>query len=266
MTEASYQIQSQKQKDYYNQTAKHYDQWHVDTGSAAVVDAWNFSNLKKFLGKNKIDTCLDIACGTGRLSNNLLQIAREVYGVDQSQAVLDIAQAKYPQLKLACAEVVDLPYADNFFDLVLINGSLHHFFAVKKTLTEAKRVLKPGGYFVLLGEPSSLYHKIYNPFFYIWLVDRAINKIFSLVKKSPASSEIEPEAEAYHPPQLKQQFLDSGFIVRQFYTYDFFPRHESRICLKIYRWYLPYEHKILAKICPFLGSAIQIFAQKPKNA
>ncbi len=263
MSEESYRLQSQKQKDYYNQTAKNYDQWHVNTGSAAVVDAWNFSNLKKFLGNKKIDRCLDIACGTGRLSNNLLQISHEVYGVDQSQAVLEIAKTKYPQLKLVCAEVVKLPYEDNFFDLVLINGSLHHFFAVKETLTEAKRVLKPGGYFVLLGEPSSLYHKFYNPFFYLWLLDRLVTKIFSLAKKN---EEIEPEAESYYPPQLKQQFLDSGFIVHQFYTYDFLPRHEAKISLKIYRWYLPIEHKVLAKICPFWGAAIQIFAQKPKEA
>ncbi|PIR06257.1 MAG: hypothetical protein COV55_04440 [Candidatus Komeilibacteria bacterium CG11_big_fil_rev_8_21_14_0_20_36_20] len=265
MKKNTYAIKSQEQKDFYNQTAQQYNQWHVQKASAQIVDAWNFDNLKKFLRNNhKITRCLDLGCGTGRLSNKLLKIADEVYGIDQSIEVLKIAQKKYPHLKLTCGEVVNLTYQDNFFDLVIINGSLHHFFAVEKTLTEAQRVLKKGGYFVLLGEPNANYLKFFNPFFYLWIINRLIFKFFNLFKekKEIDSRLIEPAAEKYNPSQLKKQIINSGFGIKKFYTYDYFHRSENRLLLKFYHSYLNFEHKFIAPIFKNMGSAIQCFAIK----
>jgi len=258
-----YSIHSKNQRDYYNKTAQYYDSWHVEIDSAKIVDAWNFKNLSNFLGNKKVERSLELGCGTGRLANNLFSISREVYGVDQSSEVLAIAQRKYPQLKLTCAEVIKLPYQSDFFDLVLINGSLHHFFAVEKTLAEAYRVLKPGGVFVLLGEPSKQFMKFYNPFFYFWLADRVIAKFISFFKKPITNSQlIEPEAEAYKPAKLKKQLLAAGFDVKLFYTYDYFHRTENKFLLKFYSCYLDWENRVLAKIFKNLGMAIQVMARK----
>lgn len=263
MTLGDYSTHSQRQKDYYNQTAQHYDTWHVDVGSAKIVDAWNFHNLRQFLRNKGLNRALELGCGTGRLANNLLGLFKEVYGVDQSSEVLAIAQNKYPQLKLNCAEVVNLPYEDNFFDLVIVNGSLHHFFAVQKTLSEAYRVLKPNGAFVLLGEPNGQFMKLYNPFFYIWLIDRVAAKLIALFKKSDINSQIiEPEAEVYRPARLKQQLVAARFEVKLFYTYDYFHRTENKFLLKFYKTYLDWENKTIAKIFKNLGMAIQVMAIK----
>lgn len=255
----NYSVKSKEQKDYYNKTAEKYDQWHVEPNSAKVVDTWNFNNLKKFLKGRKIERCLDLGCGTGRLSNELLEISKEVYGVDQSNEVLKIAKQKYPQLKLSCAEVIKLPYQDNYFDMVIINGSLHHFFAVKETLKESYRVLKPNGVFILLGEPNKQFMKLYNPFFYIWIIDRLLIKLFS---KSIAEELIEPDAEKYIPKVLKKQITKTGFDLKQYYTYDYFSRWENEKWLSKYAKYLEWEHKYLAKLFKNLGMAIQCFAIK----
>src|SRR3989344_4116665 len=100
MTTDLYSQKSEVQKQYYNKTAKQYDDWHINPPSAKVVDAWNFSNLKKFLKDKHIGKSLELGCGTGRLANSLFQISDEVYGVDLSEAVLKIAKEKYPNLKL----------------------------------------------------------------------------------------------------------------------------------------------------------------------
>ena len=246
---------TQEQKEYYNKTAKEYDKWHIETKSAKIIDAWNFANLKKFVANNKIHKTLDLGCGTGRLSNSLLQISDQVYGVDVSTEVLKIAKKKYPKLKLSQAEVTDLPYQDNYFDLLIINGALHHFFAVEETLKEAYRVLKSGGLFVLLGEPNKNYLKFYNPFFYLWALSRIFIKIADLFKaKQNIPDELmEPEAESYSPSRLKQQITQAGFEVKSFYTYDYFHRFAN---------ILSFEHKIIAKIFKHLGAAIQSFAIK----
>lgn len=261
----TYKQKSREQKEYYNRTADSYDEWHVNPPSAKVVDDWNFKNLRKFLGANKIKRALELGSGTGRLANNLLKIAEEVYGVDQSAEVLKIAQEKYPKLKLTCAEVIDLPYKDNYFDLVIINGSLHHFFAVKATFAEAHRVLKPGGAFVLLGEPNSHFMKLYNPFFYLWIMDRFANKVFSqFSRKNLPSEPIEPDAESYVPEQLKQQLIEANFDVKRFYTYDYISRSDNKLWLKYYQAYLNFENKNMAVIFPGFGMAIQAFAIKKK--
>ena len=257
-----YSQKSKIQKDYYNQTAEKYDQWHIDPPSAKVIDAWNFTNLKKFLGKKTINKSLELGCGTGRLANSLFQISDEVYGVDLSKEVLKIAQQKYPKLKLECSEVVNLPYQDNYFDMVIINGSLHHFFAVEKTFKEAYRVLKTGGVFVLLGEPNSEFFKAYNPFFYAWLINRVLAKIFSLFFKTTPNEDIEPDAESYKPWILKKQLSAAGFEVKRFYTYDYFHRTENKFFLKFYKAYLNFENKTISKIFPYLGLAIQAFSIK----
>jgi len=263
MTKDLYSQKSEIQKEYYNKTAKQYDNWHINPPSAKIVDAWNFRNLQKFLKNKHINKSLELGCGTGRLANSLFQIADEVYGVDLSQAVLKIAQEKYPKLKLQCSEVVSLPYPDNYFDLVIINGSLHHFFAVEKTLEEAHRVLKKGGAFVLLGEPSSQFLHPSNPFFYFWAVNRILNKFFTIFFKGLANNElIEPEAESYKPWILKKQLTQAGFKVEDFYTYDYFVRSNNKFLLKFYKTYLDFEHKIISKIFPYLGLAIQAMTIK----
>lgn len=265
-----YQAKSEVQKEYYDSTAKDYDRWHIETASAKVVDQWNFKNLNRFLQKsslldkeNKLKKSLELGCGTGRMANSLFKVSQEVYGIDLSEAVLKIAKQKYPALNLTKGEVIDLPYPENYFDMVIINGSLHHFFAVEKTFKEAHRVLKPGGVFVLLGEPSSQFIKFYNPFFYTWLINRVFNKFWHLLKNNQEPTElIEPDAESYKPWKLKKQLKQAGFVVDSFYTYDYFVRSNNKFLLKFYFKYLDLENKTLAKIFPYLGLAIQSFAIK----
>lgn len=260
----NYQEKKQIQQDYYNSTAEKYDAWHTETESAKIVDQWNFENLQKFLNHEKVNTCLDIACGTGRLSAKLLQVADQVYGVDLSEEVLKIAKNKYPQINFSLGESVNLPYEDNFFDLVVINGSLHHFFATEKTFAEAFRVLKSNSKFVVLGEPNKNYGALWNPFFYLWFLFRFFTRILNIfVKQKTVQTElIEPEAESFIPAELKAILLKTGFEIQVFYTYDYAPRNESKLFLHNYAAYLAWERKFLSKIWPNLGSAIQFLAIK----
>lgn len=261
---AEYQENLAVQREYYDRTAKNYDEWHIEPGSSQIVDQWNFNNLKKYLGNKKINRILDLGCGTGRLSRRLLTISPEVYGVDASKEVLKIAREKNPELKLAFAEAIDLPYEDEFFDLVIINGSLHHFFAMEQTFKEVSRVLASGGVFAILGEPNSNFGKWWNPFKYKFLAYRFLFYIFNLfrTKKMSASEPIEPDAESFTIHQFKKSLSQLEFTDLQIYTYDYLPRMESRWWLKLYSGYLQLEHRSLTKALPGLGSAIQCFARK----
>ena len=57
------------------------------------------------------------------------------------------------RLTRARAEMEDLPLEDAQFDLVVANGSLHYAGRIRDAVSEAHRVLRPGGVFLVLDSP-----------------------------------------------------------------------------------------------------------------
>lgn len=109
---------------------------------------------------------LDMGCGTGMLT---LLIKRahpdaNVYGLDVDAQVLAIAQGKAKQMGtgivLQQGSAVALPYPDGSFDRAFASLMLHHLTREEKrqALTEAFRVLKPGGelHIADFGKPHDL--------------------------------------------------------------------------------------------------------------
>jgi len=55
---------------------------------------------------------------------------------------------------LVAGDFHDLPFADGFFDFVFVSAAIHHTSRPKTVVEEAMRVLRNGGYFYCLREPS----------------------------------------------------------------------------------------------------------------
>lgn len=90
--------------------------------------------------------CMDGGCGHGTFSYQLLKHgAKEVTGVDLHETLKAGAFESYPNMKFVRASLLDLPFADNTFDLIVSNGVLHHTADPEKCMKEYVRVLKPGG-------------------------------------------------------------------------------------------------------------------------
>lgn len=107
------------------------------------------NNLKK---KNNLKI-LDAGCGTGRNIEYLSKYGT-VYGVDFSEDALDFCKKKGLN-NFNLGKIEDLPYKDNYFDLVTCFGVLYHQ-GIKddlKAVKELSRVCKPRGY-VLITTPA----------------------------------------------------------------------------------------------------------------
>lgn len=105
---------------------------------------------------------LDLGGGTGELANFLPQNL-EVTIADPSQAMLKKGKEKdfKQQVKHVIADGAELPFADNSFDYLTISDALHHFHEVEEALSEAKRVLKPGGkLYILEFDPTIFFTKV----------------------------------------------------------------------------------------------------------
>jgi ubiquinone/menaquinone biosynthesis C-methylase UbiE len=100
---------------------------------------------------------LDMGTGTGVVACTLAQFGCKVVAVDHSLDMLAKAQARaavlgYEGIQFDLGDCEALPYADNTFDAVTIQGVLHHMHNIRPALQEAARVLKPGGE-IYISEP-----------------------------------------------------------------------------------------------------------------
>ena len=99
----------------------------------------------------EIGALLDIGTGTGRLLELLAVRTQRALGVDASRDMLALARARLSERGLAdrCtvrqADMYRLPLADRSFDAVTLQMVLHYAEDPAAALTEAARVLKPGG-------------------------------------------------------------------------------------------------------------------------
>lgn len=109
---------------------------------------------------------LDLACGTGTLTILLKKTypSAEVTGVDGDPKILEIAEKKAKkgntEIKFEKAMSFDLPYPNESFDVIVSSLFFHHLTRENKlkTLSEVRRVLKPGGEFHVAdwGTPANL--------------------------------------------------------------------------------------------------------------
>jgi ubiquinone/menaquinone biosynthesis C-methylase UbiE len=117
---------------YYDQIAQGYEELHYEEQVAKI------KLISKFLTTKKDDKLLDVGCGTG-VTTELWNCKR--YGLDPAKKLLEKARNKENvEYKLGIAE--NIPYPDNFFDIVISVTAIQNFSDIKKGLLEIKRVGK----------------------------------------------------------------------------------------------------------------------------
>lgn len=102
---------------------------------------------------------LDAGCGAGYGSAELAHAAQSVVGVDRAPEAVDFARANYrlPNLSFEQASCTNLPHPDGSFDLVVAFEVIEHLDNWRGFLLEARRLLAPGGQFIV-STPNKLYY------------------------------------------------------------------------------------------------------------
>ena len=90
-----------------------------------------------------------MGCGSGLFTHLATKTGAEVIGVDLAQGLLDLARLRNPQISFLQEDLETLPFKDNSFDIVAGFNSYQYADSFGKALKEARRVLKPGGRFLI---------------------------------------------------------------------------------------------------------------------
>ena len=138
-------------RQVYNKIADHFS----DTRSFLWRDLEPLADFVK-----DGDSVLDIGCGNGRLyqlfsdkSTGIRPKKISYVGVDISEKLIEIAKEEYPDCQFEVADMTELPFEDEKFDIVFSLVAFHHLPTEDlqlKALNEMKRVLKSKGKIILL--------------------------------------------------------------------------------------------------------------------
>lgn len=107
--------------------------------------------LVREINKTNIETFIDLGCYDGKLTTLVAKEAKakEVYGVDIDKEALEKASSKGINTYIGDLNISKLPFADNYFDMILCAGVLEYLINPDNLLREVYRVLKPEKYFIL---------------------------------------------------------------------------------------------------------------------
>lgn len=114
------------------------------TGMAGYIHALDF------IGSVNRLRLLDVGCGTGIFSDMANGKGAEVTGIDATDNLINEAKLHNPNISFLTGEMEELPFEDELFDVVCGFNSFQYAANTKNALTEAKRVLKPGGKLVAM--------------------------------------------------------------------------------------------------------------------
>lgn len=120
--------------------------WSNHINKDLEEDLWIDEYKPYFNSKGK---CLDLGCGIGQYSKQLIKYGYDVVSADISDIALNkVKSFNENVVKLDMRD--NLPFSDSEFDLVFANLSIHYFSEedTRKLMLEIKRILKQDGLFI----------------------------------------------------------------------------------------------------------------------
>lgn len=139
---------------------------------------------------------LDVGCGTGRSRSIYRQRAGRYAGIDLSLGALRLARRREADASWLQADALRLPFRDASWDVVAFSSVLHHVPDRRAALSEALRVLRPGGW-AFAFDPNLLHPAMFlfrNP-------------------RSPLYNPegVSPDEQPLLPRTLREDFRETGF-------------------------------------------------------
>lgn len=160
---------SEKIEKMFNGISGKYDKMN-NILSVGIHHTWR-KKAARIANPAQGEKILDLAAGTGDLSIAFSKAAggkADIVASDFSRDMLKIAERKFRKNNIPAetrfADALNLPFADNEFDISTIAFGIRNVDSVTGGLNEMARVTKPGGRIIILefGQPKGIIKMIYD--------------------------------------------------------------------------------------------------------
>jgi ubiquinone/menaquinone biosynthesis C-methylase UbiE len=198
--------------------------YHFSAGQPANQVQFAFQNhwrvFQKIMGDVTGGRAIEVGAGRGSMGAFFAANGFETHLLDTSEKALHSAQYNFEQDKLnsycICGDTLNLPYADDSFDVLVSIGLLEHFEDVEQPVVEQMRLLRDGGVFlgyVVPERPISV-QTLAIP---VNTMLKLSHRLLSLTRSTPA--EQRPPAKA---PLYRNTFTSEAYlaIMRQLNVAD----------------------------------------------
>ncbi len=138
-------------EEYFNRQAESWDDVRGQHYPAADVEA----ALLEAVGAGPYEFMVDLGTGTGRMITLLADRVKRAEGIDLSHKMLTIARSNLEAANAShgsvrFGDVTAPPFESGSVDLVTIHQVLHYLDRPQRVISEAERILKPGGRLVIV--------------------------------------------------------------------------------------------------------------------
>ncbi|OUW95791.1 MAG: hypothetical protein CBD97_02350 [Pelagibacteraceae bacterium TMED237] len=123
-----------------------------------------FKKLKKYFPNRKNLRLLDIGCGGGGKLRIFKENGWDVYGVDPDSDLLNLVKRKYKLKNTFSKNFEDLKLKKNYFDFIIVSGSLEHVNNLNKVMEKINLYSKKSSLLFLdsKGFPNNIKEKFFN--------------------------------------------------------------------------------------------------------
>ena len=170
-------------QNVFSDVAKNYDLMN-DLMSFGTHRLWK-KEFIEYINIQKDDQIIDVGSGTGDLINLVLKEKKNniIYSTDLNNEMLNYGRKKFKNKKVNFinANAEKLPFESHTFDKYIISFCMRNVTNMNIALTEAYRVLKPGGIFYCMefSKPNNyVIDKIYKQYkkkFIPWIGEKVAN-------------------------------------------------------------------------------------------
>lgn len=139
-----------RSSELFDDWPEQYDQWFA-TPIGKLVKEYETRLLHDMLQPARDNLLLDVGCGTGIFTSDVLAAGSRVVGMDISKPMISVAAERFcnEHFSPLAGDMSNLPFADNAFDKVYSMTAVEFVSDIEAAVAELERVTKIGGTIVL---------------------------------------------------------------------------------------------------------------------
>jgi ubiquinone/menaquinone biosynthesis C-methylase UbiE len=128
-------------------------EWIENLPQSAYLRERSYSLLDVHHG----NVVIDVGCGTGKAVSELFAKGTTTIGIDLSEQMISVAKRRFPECDFRVAKAESLPNNDNTINGYRAERLFQHLTNPFQALSEAHRILAPGGRIVLLDQDYDMW-------------------------------------------------------------------------------------------------------------